>query len=203
MHPDCILPIKKFIPTSYLAKSVTAFAATDAIYVNEENLDKCSLAEVRALLFHVSCHVKYNDIAVKKLVGVSAMVLGGVFTHKLIHKYAEIANSYKIDGNNLPYLHSNSLSYCCLSHCINILAAAGLSAMTANNKYGKFQEKRADIEGHNALKCAICVQRSAINRQVQIDTGVPFIDRGYLSPSELMRLANYFHQKDEKCLGHQ
>ena len=182
---DRILPIKKFsdsTPAAFLA-AVAAIAEPSAIYVNEKKLNERSLGRQRVSLFHESCHVKYNDIATKGLIGWAAMLSGGALAHQAI-KTVRPVGRYKA------------------LHAVGVLTASSTSATLAGLKYSKFSERRADLEGHIALQCATCVEESAVVTIGLIESSNVLISNGYLSPAELASIANDLEQRNKKCADH-
>lgn len=179
---DCQLPIKKMSATHPLIKVIAAVAGADAIYVNTVRLDQCMFGRQRAMLFHESAHVKYNDDAMSDLIPLAAFILATLATHKILRAV----------GSGMPKI----------LHAAGVAVAGFIAASGITMCYKRHMERRADIQGHCALQCAECVRESADRVRQIIAEKNPIIHDGYLMPDELEELTRYFEQHNKHCAYH-
>ena len=141
------VPIKKIPSTHPLASYVGAVAEPDAIYVNEERCNQVSYGARRSLLFHEAVHKKNIMILSSDTLFELAMMAGLSFgTHAFI-KAIKPVGKYK-------FLHALAV------------ALVGLyGGGYASSRYHHYFERRADIEGHYATHCSLCVHESAERRR--------------------------------------
>ena len=178
---DRILPIKKIMPC--FSGLVAAIAEPDAIYIDENLLESRDFGRQRATLFHESCHVKYNDLATKGLIGWSTILTSSLLAHKTIKTFKPVGK-YKF------------------LRAAGVLTASGATGYMVPMQYSKFMERRADFEGHHALQCATCVKESAQTTQALVQSGHPLMGHGYLSSSELASIGTEFEKQNKKCATH-
>lgn len=181
------LPIKKFdLPL--------ALVASDAIYVNEADLNAREYGSRRATMHHEAVHAKYHDAAGLKLFSLAGLGFGIISAHTLL-KALNITKYRK-----------------------TLIATAGLSLMTYSLlKYKVFMERRADIQGMYATQCSSCIRKEIQERKNHIMKNCPdlpaaeakrFVDfleylsnlQGYLTPAELEQIAQDLG--DKKCAYH-
>lgn len=183
MSEKRILPVKKIDERSPLAKIVTAIAEPDAIYVNQEKLKQLSFGRQRISLLHEATHIKYNDAAVQQLIGLGISICAIGVGFSLAHYLA-------LDGSLKIACHIGSAS------------VASIIAWLASKKLSRFMERRADVEGHVAAGCAMCVKESAYRTHQLIEENNPLVKNGYLSPVELDKIVTYFEERELYCLHH-
>lgn len=172
------VPIKKINPESPMASLVGAVAESDAIYVNEEKMDKVLYGSVRSTFFHEAVHVKYHDKAMDQAIESFGLLSATVGTYAVL-KLLNIASWNK-----------------------NISLIVGFALVSyTGNKYHHFMERRADIEGHHATQCSCCVREHAQRRKQLFEVECCALkDNGYLWSADLERIAQ--NLGDKKCLNH-
>ena len=190
------LPVKKFNETSRVATLFPAVAESDAIYANENMLDKKTYGSQRSTMFHEATHTKYHDSAVGGILKQAGFWGGTIGTYSAL-KYCNVVRLRK------------SLS-----------CTAGLTLMLYTAiKYKYFMEHRADIQGHYATQCSSCVNEEIENRKLLLKenhnackelhavspTIAQFLDKpelpyGYLTRAELQQIAQDLG--DKKCAYH-
>lgn len=199
MSLDKVLPVFKLNPNALLTNAVLAFAGSNAIYINEENMDKKTYGAARSTLFHEAVHVKNND----------ASVLGLCRQIGFWGCFGGTCAALKV-SNFVKYRKSLSL-------------LAGLVACyNTSSQYVQLMEKRADTQGHYLTNCSTCVRdniqdkfnqyndlaKIAVNDpilQKYYPNGIPAVEdaecsRGYLHCDQLEKIAQALGCK--KCQYH-
>ena len=175
---DRHLPIKKLNPASPVAPLVGAIAESDAIYVNEEKMDKAAYGATRCALFHESVHAKYHDKAVDGMMECVVLIGGSVATNSAL----------------------KALNINAWRKRISCMVALGLDMYTTF-AFSSFKERRADIEGHYATQCSSCVLEHADRRKQLFEVeNSPLKDNGYVWAAELEKIAQDLG--DKKCAYH-
>ena len=141
--PEFELSIKKIKGTS----KMPAVAGSDGIYVNEEVFKTKSVGAQRCAMFHESVHAKYHDAAVLGILKIMGFAAGCVGMHELLL------------ACDVVTLHKT------VSVLAGIVSSLGLSF-----KYRQFMERRADMQGHAAANCSICVQEEIDQRTKTFDS---------------------------------
>lgn len=173
------LPVRK-LSSVYSIMRIAAIASPTGIYVNESlsNLSNIPYGQKRCSLYHEVIHEKYHDASMALLVNIIALVV--IFR----------ATDYALEP----------LSKSSLNQCLKIIISLG-GVGYLSKKLIQFVESRADLEGHYATDCAICVKEHAQQRNCMFLTGDhPLQDRGYLSGSELNKIADDLG--DKRCDYH-
>lgn len=174
--------IKKF-PAALCDFPVAAVAMPGAIYVNEERLKTETVGAKRCTLFHEAVHKKYNEGSCSIIVELISF-FGTPFLMR------EFILSIKDDLSKWIY------------YPILMMSACG-SLYLVGTSYAKFTEKRADIEGHFATSCSVCVQESAARRRkVAQQENRNFHDKGYLTPEGLEKIAQELKSQGKLCHYH-
>lgn len=159
------------------AYEVEAARAThDGVFVNETELQKhdaIPLEERRAIMFHEAVHYKYNDEGVVMLM-----------------RDATLGSTFALGGRlswSLTKANARTKYIMTYPFCVYMIGIG--CTVLVGKKYGKFAERRADIEGFNATQCSKC---TASMTKWQRDTG-----KGYLSTSEIDKIAKDLG--DKRC----
>lgn len=178
------IPTKKFDPECIMAKFAGAVAEPDAIYVNEEKLDQREYGDQRTALFHEAVHTKYNDMSMDLLLEFTALCTASYGAHRGI-KSTKTPGRFKI------------------LHGIAVMLTGLVAADATSTQFGKFIERRADIEGHYATQCSTCVQESADHRRQIFEHDDNLLkNNGYLWAQDLESIAQALDQQQQKCDYH-
>ncbi len=172
------LSIKKVDQASPIALLIGAVAESDAIYVNEEKLDKRIYGAVSCALHHEAVHVKYHDKMADSLLELIMLTCGTIGVFFVLKSFNVVA----------------------WRKTLSLMTALGLNLCTSNG-YHHFMERRADIEGHYATQCALCVREHAQVRKELFEVeNSPLKDNGYLWACDLEKIAQDLG--DKKCAYH-
>lgn len=172
------LPIKKINQASPIAHIIGAVAESNAIYVNEEKFDKEVFGSVRCAIFHEAAHVKYHDKVMDGMVEICMLVAGSVGA----------------------FITFKQINVEMLRKTMSFLLGLGMAAY-ASSEYSCFMERRADIEGHYATQCCLCVRESAQRRHRLFEIeNHPCQHNGYLGALDLEKIAQDLG--DKKCAYH-
>lgn len=171
------LSIKKMNLDSPFARMVGAIAESNAIYVNEEKLDKRTHGQNYAALCHEAVHVKYHDKAVDSMSEIIGFIGSAIGTHIVLKTLNVVAWRKRL----------------------SFVVACGLT-MYVSQKGHYFREQRADIEGHYATQCSSCVfEHAQLRKQLfEIDNALKY--SGYLHFADLEKIAQDLG--DKKCPHH-
>lgn len=183
LSPSKQLPIKKIPTTSPLYTLVGALAQPDAIYVNEEKLNERPYGARRCALLHEAIHARYNDMA----------------THDILSDLGWIVSSF-VTYKSLRWIYPQQRKV-----VLGLVAVGGNYALAfllgMQHKY--YIERRADIEGHYASECFICVQEAAEQRRISFEEqNNPLRYQGYLWAAELTTIAQELEQQHKICDYH-
>ena len=177
------VPIKKIDPASPLAKIVGAIAEPNAIYVGEEKLNERAYGCKRCALFHEAIHNKYNDLSTDSVLGLITFVGTSVFAYKAV---------------KLLKLLENRPTLCLAASIIGCFASGFVSL-----KFHKYIERRADIEGHYATQCYVCVKESSDQRKKSFEQdNNPLKNNGYLWSADLEKISQDLKNENNICLFH-
>jgi hypothetical protein len=178
------VPIRKIDPNSIMAKVALATAEADAIYINEEALKQRSYGAQRCGLLHEAVHKKYHDISVDQIIELFITAIGAFASYKLIGSMNS-AGRYKILQGTAS------------------LVAGLIAASCVTNQYHHFMERRADIEGHYAAACSVCVQEAAVQRDISFNQqNNPLKHNGYLWAPDLEKIAADLARENKLCAYH-
>ena len=181
---DRHVPIKKISPDSIMAPLVAALAEPNAIYVNEEKLNKRSHGTKRCNLFHEAVHKKYNDSSSESVIEIGSFFGSGIAAHTLINRIKP-QGRYKI------------------LHALGVIAVGLGTDSFISTKYNRFRERRADIEGHYATQCFTCVEESAAHRKQSFEQENNSLkNNGYLWTTDLEKIAHDLKTDNKLCTFH-
>lgn len=135
------IPVKRQVPVRQFKDMEEGDACTEyeAIYLDEDTFNSTEnpYGFKRCTIYHEAVHVKYNDYRSDRLIKIAGL-MSGLFLTKILNPQGALKILYPI---------SSSTGY-----FVGKLLA---------QKYLRYCERRADIEGHYATQCAACVQESA------------------------------------------
>jgi hypothetical protein len=178
------LPIKKIPSTSMIYGLVGAIAPSDAIYVNEDKFNKTTYGARRCGLIHEAVHAKYHDTATDTALELGTLSLGAMVAYAFI-KAIKPQGRYKILG--------------ALGLGVATLTVSYVSSL----KFHHYMEHRADVKGHYASQCHVCVQEAAVRRREIFEVQNHALkDNGYLWAEQLEKIANDLKQQNKVCTVH-
>lgn len=199
------IPAERHVPIRNVAGLDGGMAAVNAIEVGEECYSQHAYGVKRCDMFHETIHIKYHDFAFST-VPFFGSLFGIPLATKLIIKPQGIFN--------LLYLPS--------------LVAGCFLGRAVLSKFYAYRERRADIEGHYATQCHVCVTEKAEqvrnmvddlnnaidileaksdlneNETMALDMAKDFIKRkkGYLSADENEIIAADLKRDKKICVFH-
>jgi len=175
------VPIKKLAPL-LAAFPAVAFTMPGAIYVNEDRLKDQTYGAKRAVFFHEVVHRKYNDSTFGVLVEGGSVIGSGFLASELLSSLIRLPN---------------------LIHYPLVIMSALYGMHFASSKFVNYRERRADIEGHYATQCSVCVQESANRRRKMVETEKnPLQNDGYLFADALEKIAEDLKLENKLCSHH-
>jgi len=179
------LKIKRIDPKSPMIEIAGAVTTANAIYVNEVKLDQRTYGDQRSALAHEAIHRKYCDSSMDNILEWTTMLLSGFATHKLIQALKPHGRFKVVHG-------------------ITVVASAILCSSLTNKKFHNFMERRADIEGHYATGCSVCVHESALHRKelAKQNNLLLKLQPGYLNGEELEIIAQDLAEQNKLCAYH-
>lgn len=181
---DHQVPVKKLNPSSPIAPLAAAIAEPDAIYVNEEALQQRGYGAQRSVLFHEAVHRKYHDNSVDGIIELLTLTTAGIATHKLIKAIKPVGRFN-------------------FFHALGVIVGSFTAASLTSAAFHRHMERRADIEGHYATQCSLCVQESAVKRKQSFENqNHPLRNAGYLSAEELESIASDLKEQNKVCAFH-
>lgn len=130
------IPADRQVPIQYVAGlNASAIADANTIIIGEELVnDKVAYGVKRCNMFHEAVHIKYHDYTFSSVFYLGSL-LGVPLANKLL-----INPQGKLKLLYLP-----------------ILVAGHYLGRAMQGQFGKYMERRADIEGHYATQCHQCV----------------------------------------------
>ncbi len=178
------IPIKKIPYDSVIYDMWTAIALPYALYVNEEVLNDQSPGARRCTLLRQAIHKKYNDNSLTSLVSLSTLLASSLLSYK---------------GIRYRWPDQRRLIPAVIAPLIGFTMYGVISL-----QFLLYQEKRADIEGHYAAQCYVCVQESATQRRHQTATKPlnPLLQEGYLRATDVEKIAQDLEGQHKLCAYH-
>jgi Zn-dependent protease with chaperone function len=183
----------KVLPDSDVGVRI-ATASRSAIYIDQEALSNFSYGYQRAVFFHEAAHVKYGDnsllveTAIKSALFLSGSISSAVMSTRLSHNISPRISVLLFGAGTV---------------------ASGFAArqLDLDSWAGKRRERRADVQAYSAMQCDICMQECAQDQQSRgIAKGAAWVqknrDYGYITPEEMMTIADYFKKQNKVCAYH-
>jgi len=175
---DKQIPIRKIAPTSVMIEAApVAFSMPDAIYFNEKNLMDKPIGVKRSAAFVEAVHKKYNHAGAQSILGYGSLIMMSILMCKAIRsEQSKLIKSLAFIGSIF-----------------------GLCIITKG--YLRYSIYRAEVEGHYATKCYLCVQESAAFRPYLEQIGS--INKSYmLNKIALEEIAQDLKNQNQLCLCH-
>jgi len=150
---------------SFGISGTAAQALCGAIVVDSQNPDPYSVK--RCNMYHEAVHIKYNDEAIIGL-GNLAGFLGGLISGLYVVKAFNPVGKWK-----LLYPVFSLINACVIKYLFD-------------RYYGRYFERRADIEGHYATGCYVCVHEKAEDVRGALKIAQDILDEypGFLKEQE-------------------
>ena len=164
-----------------LPNGANAFTVAGGIYICEREFKELPDGVKRSIMHHEAAHVKYNDNAVALALAGGSFIGCARGSELVMHAALKTLNMVRF---------RNKLS----SHIIEMAMSAAGAALICN-RYSKYCERRADIQGALATNCSTCIQED-VKRIYPRGINDSYRDQmyrkdGYLIGAELLAIKNH------------
>lgn len=179
------VPIRRMPQESLYASTIDAItevgAITEskAIYINEKLMNQQPYEIQRYVAFHEAIHKKYNDNSMRSLLYLS-ISLPGCVTLSYLPIYIATGTASIIAG-----------------------VAIIIAFLKIGQRFGRYAERRADIESCYATQCSTCVQAVALSlNNLSSSVNDSRSNHGYLQNSEFSIIAQDLKEQNKMCAYH-
>lgn len=155
---DVGIPANRIVPLVQKSFGLTgpfAEAGRSSITLNNQAPDPYSVN--RCNIYHEAVHIKYHDYTTKTITRLGGLI-GGLVSGPVVAKLLKPQGKWKA------------------IYPIFALGFARMGMMLSDKYYGRYIERRADIEGHYATQCHVCVHEKAQDVQSALEEAQKIVD---------------------------